>query len=477
MAEILTPDLCIIGAGSGGLPIAEGARAYGASVVLVERKSMGGGDLNAGGIPSKALIGSARHAHAMRTAAPFGIANDEPKINFRRVHDHIHETIDAIAPRHAISRYEALGVQVITAQASFVDKRTVKAGETLIRARRFIIATGSSPVVPDVPGLSSVPFFTTDTLFENTRKLSHLVIIGGGPAGVELAQAYRRLGAAVSIVEIGTALAGSDPELVAIALRRMREEGVAIHERTTITAIQQRPLGIGVVISSDGKEQTLDASHILVAAGRKPNLDDLDLAKANVGFEKANPSLPKLGANLKTSNGRVYIVGDATGGQQLTHAAAHQADLVLRNALFGFRAKFDASLVPVATYTDPEIAEVGLTEPQARARLGSGYKIVRASFADNDRARTNRDTEGLVKMVTDPSGRILGAGIVGAQAGEMIALFSFAVSNKLTARHLAAFVAPYPTLSEVAQRLGTEFSRERGASPWLQRLMALNRLF
>jgi pyruvate/2-oxoglutarate dehydrogenase complex dihydrolipoamide dehydrogenase (E3) component len=477
MAEILTPDLCIIGAGSGGLPVAEGARAYGASVVLVERKSMGGDDLNSGGIPSKALIGSARHAHAMRTAAPFGIANDEPKINFRRVHDHIHETIDAIAPRNAIARYEALGVQVINAEARFLDKRTVQAGETLIRARRFIIATGSSPVVPDVPGLSGVPFFTTDTLFENTRKLSHLVIIGGGATGVELAQAYRRLGASVSIIEAGTVLAGSDPELVAIALRRMREEGVAIHERTTITAIQQRPLGIGVVISSDGKEQTLDASHILVAAGRKPNLDDLDLAKANVGFDKANPLLPRLGANLKTSNGRVYIVGDATGGQQFTHAAAYQADLVLRNALFGFRTKFDASLVPNATYTDPEIAEVGLTEPQARARLGSRYKIIRASFADNDRARTNRDTEGLVKMVTDSSGRILGAGIVGAQAGEMIALFSFAVANKLNARHLAAFVAPYPTLSEIAQRLGTQFSRERGTSPWLQRLLAFSRLF
>lgn len=475
MAEILTPDLCIIGAGAGGLSVAEGARSLGASVVLIERGHLGGNRLDTGCIPSKALIGSARRAQAMRSAAPFGIANDEPKINFRRVHDYIHEVIDAVSPQDSIARYEALGVEVIGAEASFIDKRTVKAGETLVRARRFVIATGSRPIVPDIPGLSSVPYFTTDNLFESTRKLSHLVVIGGGAIGVELAQAYRRLGAAVTIVDTATVLNKSDPELVAVALGRMREEGVAIIERATVTAIQQRALGIGVVVKQDDREQTLDASHILVAAGRQPNLAGLDLAKANIRFDKAAARL-KVGSNLKTTNRRVYAIGDAAGGLQLTHVAEYQAGLVLRNALFGQQGRTRPEILPYAIYSDPEIAEVGLTEPQARTRLRSRYKVTRLSFAENDRARTGRDTAGLVKMITDPSGAILGAGIVGPHAGEMIALFSFAIANKLSARHLTAFVAPYPTLSEIAQRIGVEFYRGEGTSSWSRRLMAFTRM-
>jgi pyruvate/2-oxoglutarate dehydrogenase complex dihydrolipoamide dehydrogenase (E3) component len=384
--------------------------------------------------------------------------------------------IDAVSPQDSIARYEALGVEVIGAEASFIDNRTLKAGETPIRARRFVIATGSHPIVPDIPGLSSVPYFTTDNLFESTRKLSHLVVIGGGAIGVELAQAYRRLGAAVTIVEAATVLNKSDPELVALALRRMREEGVAIIERATITAIQKRALGIGVVVKQDDREQTLDASHILVAVGRQPNLAGLDLAKAKIRFEKSDAAQLKLGSNLKTTNRRVYAIGDAAGGLQFTHVAEYQAGLVLRSALLGLGGRTRPEILPYAIYTDPEIAEIGLTEPQARSRLKSRYKVTRLSFAENDRARTGRDTAGIVKMITDPSGAILGAGIVGPHAGEMIALFSFAIANRLSARHLTAFVAPYPTLSEIAQRIGAEFYREEGTSSWSRRLIAFTRM-
>jgi pyruvate/2-oxoglutarate dehydrogenase complex dihydrolipoamide dehydrogenase (E3) component len=477
MADILKPDLCIIGAGSGGLTVAAAARAFGASVVLVERGKMGGDCLNAGCVPSKALIASARVAHTLRNAARFGIANDEPRANFRAVHDHVQGVIAAIAPHDSIERFTALGADVIAAEGRFLDRRTLKAGETLIRARRFVIATGSRPKVPDIPGLGDVPYFTNETIFEHTAKLTHLVVIGGGPVGMELAQAYRRLGSQVTVIETAKALGRSDPELAEIALRQLREEGVDIREGTRVTEIIARSQGIGVRIAGPGGEpQILDASHILVATGRQASLDGLDLEKARVRRDPINKARLLVKDNLKTSNRRIYAIGDAAGGLQFTHAAGYQGGLVVRNAVFGLPVRKDDAMVPKAVFTDPEIAEVGLTEPQAKARFRTNYKVVRWSFAENDRARSLRQTQGVAKMITDRNGRIIGAGIVGPDAGELITLFSFAIANRLSARHLMAFVAPYPTLSEIAKRLGTEFYRDATANPWLQRLMALNRL-
>lgn len=477
MADILKPDLCIIGAGSGGLTVAAAARAFGASVVLIERGKMGGDCLNAGCVPSKALIASARVAHTMRHAARFGIANDEPRANFRAVSEHVQSVIESIAPHDSIERYEALGAEVIAAEGRFVDRRTLQAGETLIRARRFVIATGSRPAVPDIPGLADVPYFTNESIFAHTAKLSHLVVIGGGPVGIELAQAYRRLGSQVTVIETAKALGRSDPELAGIVLRQLREEGVDIREETRVTEIIARSQGIGVRIAGPGGEpQTLDASHILVATGRDANLDGLDLGKARVRRDPVNKGKLLVKSNLRTSNRRIYAIGDAAGGLQFTHVAGYQGGLVVRNALFGLPIRNDDGMVPKAVFTDPEIAEVGLTEPQAKARYKGNYKVVRWSFAENDRARTLRQGHGVAKMITDRSGRILGAGIAGPEAGELITLFSFAIANKLSARHLMAFVAPYPTLSEIAKRLGTEYFRDVTANPWLQRLMALNRL-
>jgi pyruvate/2-oxoglutarate dehydrogenase complex dihydrolipoamide dehydrogenase (E3) component len=476
MSERLTPDLCIIGAGSGGLTVAAAARAFGASVVLVERDKMGGDCLNAGCVPSKALIASGRVAQTMRDAARFGIMAEEPRPNFRAVHERIQSVIASIAPHDSIERFEALGVHVIAAEARFTDTRTVVAGDVTIRARRFVIATGSRPAIPDIPGLSQVPYFTNESIFENPYKLTHLVIIGGGPIGIELAQAYRRLGSQVSVVEAKTLLARSDPELSAIALDRLREEGIDLRAHTKVGEVIARGQGIGVrVISEAGVEEILDASHILVAAGRTANLDSLDLEKARIRRDAVNPGKLHVRTNLKTSNRRVYAIGDAAGGLQFTHMAGYQGGLVVRNALFGLPVRNDDTLIPRAVFSDPEIAEVGLTEPQARQRYKDRYKVVRWPFGENDRARTMGQTRGVAKMITDPRGRILGAGIVGPEAGELISIFSFAIANKLSARHLTAFVAPYPTLSEIAKRLGTEHFRDLAENPWLRRLMALNR--
>lgn len=475
MADILTPDLCVIGAGSGGLAVAETARAYGASVVLVEKARLGGNALYAGAVPARALVAAAAHAHAMRTGAELGITGDEPKINFRRVHDHVEQVIAALSPASAVARIEALGVDVLQGAARFISRRAIVVGDTEIRARRFVIATGAKLPVPAIPGLDAVPYFTSETILDNTRKLTHLVVIGGGPLGLELAQAYRRLGTEVTVVESGPMLAGFDAELAAVMLKRLAEEGVALRAHAGVSAIQPRSMGIGVVVRSGDADQLLDASHILVATERVPNLDGLELDKAGIRPSKADARLLHLSRGLKTSNSRVYAIGDAAGGQSV-QAAVRQAHVVVRNAMLGAVARPDALRVPRVVSTDPEIAEIGLSEQLARGRHGIGFQVTRWSFADSDRARSARQTYGLAKLITDRSGRILGAGVAGPGASELVALFSLAMAGGLTAGKLADFVAPYPSFAEIAVRLGEQFRRGEAEKPLLKQWIKLNKL-
>lgn len=470
MADILTPDLCVIGAGAGGLAAAEAAATFGASVLVVERGKLGGLSLNSASVPAKALLAASRQAQAMRSSNPFGITPEDPRINTRRVHDHLDQVITAIAPRDAEARLQALGIEVLKADARFVDPKTLSAGETLIRARRFVLATGARSVLPNIPGLETVPYFTTETIFDNTRKLTHLVVIGAGPIGLEIAQAYRRLGTDVTVVEAGQLLAQSDPELADIVLARLRDEGVDIRPNTAVTSILARSMGIGVAIKSGEAEQLLDASHILVATRRTPNLDGLDLDKAGIRRRKDDNSQLQLTPGLRTTNRRVFAVGDIAGGDQSVHLARQQGEQIAASVLFYLPVRQDSRLVPHVTYTDPELAEIGLSEAEARAKVKSGVIVTRWGFAENDRARADRNTFGTAKLITDKSGKILGAGIVGNGAGELIALFSLALSKKLTARDLMHFVAPYPTYAEIARRLGLEFHRGIGSNPLLRRI-------
>jgi pyruvate/2-oxoglutarate dehydrogenase complex dihydrolipoamide dehydrogenase (E3) component len=348
----------------------------------------------------------------------------------------------------------------------------------MVRARRFVLATGSRPRLPDIPGLTAVPFLTSDTVFALTEKPSHLAIIGGGPLGIELAQAHRRLGAAVTVIEAKTPLAGSDPELVEIALRRMQEEGVVIRSATNVVSVAQGAAGQGVDITlSQGETQeVISASHLLIATGRTPSVDELQLDKARIGRNPLDKSALDLRSGLRTSNRRVYAIGDVAGGQRFSEATAHEADAIVRNALLGRPLRHNRHRVPQATYCDPEIAEIGLTEPEAKKRLRDRYKVVRISFAENQRARAERQGLGLAKLMTDPTGRILGAGIVGSRADELISLFSFAIANGLSTQHLRAFVPAHPTFSEIARQLGAESDHGAARKPWRDRLMALNRL-
>ena len=474
MAKILTPDICVIGGGSGGLSVAAAAASFGVRVVLVERGRMGGDCLNYGCVPSKALIAAAKQAHIMRNGAAFGIADVEPEIDYRAVHRHVHEVIAAIAPNDSVERFTALGVRVIQAEGRFVDRRTLLAGEFEIRARRFVVATGSRPTIPAIPGLDTVDYLTNETIFDLTRRPGHLIVVGGGAVGMELAQAYRRLGSKVTVIEAARALGAQEPELAAIVLKQMREEGVAIHELAKADAVERRGrTGIRLHVRTEDNPLVVDGTHLLLAAGRTANIAGLDLEKAGVACDTRGP---KVDDRLRTGNRRIYAIGDASGSLQFTHVANYHAGLVIRAMLFRLPAREKRQIIPQAIFTDPEIARVGLTEEEA-AKGGKAIRVLRWPYAENDRARTERRTSGHIKLVTDAKGRILGAAIVGADAAELIAIWGLAIARNMKVHDIAGMVMPYPTMSEIGKRAAIAYFVAATRKKPVRRLVSFLRLF
>ncbi len=468
MAILLQPDICVIGAGSGGLTIAAAAASFGVSVVLIEKGKMGGDCLNYGCVPSKALIAAGKAADAMRHANKFGIKSVEPDVDFKAVHDHVHAVINAIAPNDSVERFTALGVKVIEAAGKFIDKNTVEAGQFHIKARRFVIATGSSAFVPPISGLSDVEYFTNETLFEQTKRPQKLIIIGGGPIGMEMAQAHLRLGSEVTVIEGAKALGKDDPELANVVLERLRADGVVILEETKVVSVERRSKNI-IRVHTEGRDGSvaIDGSHILVAAGRKANVDGLGLEAANIKFDRRGITV---GNDLRSSNRRVYAVGDVAGGLQFTHVAGYQAGLVVRALLFRLPIKNQTRHIPWATYTDPELANVGMTEADAR-KANIALNVLRWPYSENDRAQAERKTSGLIKIITDRKGRILGAGIAGAGAGEMINLWSLAVAKNMSVRDIAGYVPPYPTMAEIGKRAAVSFYAPQTRKPLVRKIV------
>jgi pyruvate/2-oxoglutarate dehydrogenase complex dihydrolipoamide dehydrogenase (E3) component len=471
MSERLTPDVCVVGGGSAGLVVAAGAAQLGLDVVLIERALMGGDCLNFGCVPSKALIAAAKAAQAQRSGGAFGIAPVEPRVDFARVMDHVAETIAAIAPNDSVERFEKLGVRVLKEEARFVGRTEMQAGPHRIASKRIVLATGSRAALPPIPGLANTPHFTNETIFANRTLPAHLLIIGGGPIGIEMAQAFRRLGSQVTVLEAATFLPKDDPELATIVAARLREEGVDLRDGVKIDRIERSSDGI-VAVLGDGTR--LAGSHLLVAAGRTPVTEGLDLDKAGVAHTKHGITVD---ASLRTSNRNVWAIGDCNGLYAFTHMAGYEASLFIRGALFRAPAKVDAAIVPWATYSDPELAQVGLGERAAREKHGDGIKVLRWKFDENDRAQAERATDGLVKVITDGRGRILGVAIVGPQAGELIQPWCLAISRRLKVSALASFVPPYPTLGEAGKRAaGSYFTetlfgpRTRGLVRFLARL-------
>lgn len=473
MARRIETDICVIGAGSGGLTVAVGAARMGAETVLVERGPMGGDCLNAGCVPSKAMIAAARAAEGVRRARAFGVDGGEPAIDFARANDHVLGAIAAIRPMDSQERMEGLGIRVVRESARFTGPDEVRAGDLAIRARRFVVATGSRPAIPPIPGLTEVPFLTNETVFGNRTRPAHLGIIGAGPIGAELAQAHARLGSRVTVMDKAALLSREDPELSHVVRVALLRDGIDLRENARIVRVERSGAGIVVVLRDGEGERPIAVTHLLVATGRQPNIEDLDLAVA--GIEHSERGI-RVDAGLRTTNRRVFAVGDVVGGPQFTHLASHHAAVVLRRILFRLPARVREDIVPSVTYTDPEIARVGLTEAEARERFRD-VRVLRWRFDETDRGRTDRQTEGLVKVVTRGRGRILGAGIVGPQAGELIHLWCLALSEGLGIGAVAGMVAPYPTLGEASRRAAGEYFAPILFGRWTRRFTGFLRRF
>ena len=467
MVQLIEPDICVIGAGSGGLSVAAASAQLGVKVVLIEKGKMGGDCLNYGCVPSKAMIAAAKQAHLMSAGEKFGIKAEVASVNFKKVHDHIHDVIASIAPTDSVERFTGLGVKVIEAEGTFKDRRTVLAGDYEIKARRFVIATGSSAGVPPISGLEKVPYLTNETIFDNTRKPAHLIIIGGGPIGMELAQAHRRLGSEVTVLEMFAPLAKDDPELTAIVLDQVQRDGVNIRSGITVQHVSVRGKGVRVTITEQDKSIEIDGSHLLIAAGRKPNLSGLNLEAAGVEY---TPRGIEVNSQLKTTNRKIYAIGDVAGSLQFTHVANYHAGIVIRSAIFRLPVKVNTDIVPWVTYTDPELAHVGLDEVAAKKRFGD-IRILRWPYAENDRATAERKTDGMVKVITTTKGKILGASIVGQSAGELIQPWVLAITKGLKIGAMTSIIVPYPTLGEINKRVSYGFYTDRLSSPWLKRII------
>ncbi len=463
-------DIAVIGGGSAGLSVAAAAAQFGEKVVLFEKGEMGGDCLNYGCVPSKSLIAASKVAHAQRSSSHYGVAAVEPKVDFAKVMDYVQSVIDKIAPHDSQERFEKLGVTVVRAPAKFVSPHEIEAGGKTYTARKFVIATGSRAGVPPIPGLKDVSYFTNENIFKNRVLPKHLIVIGGGPIGLELSQAHRRLGSQVTVLEAFQPLAKDDPELTSIVLDALKADGIDIRAQVTITEIRKSKPGIDVVLK-DG--EVVSGSHLLVAAGRVPNIEGLNLEAAGIEYTKRGVTVDQ---GLRTTNKKVYAAGDVAGGLQFTHVAGYHAGLIIRNALFKLPVKNRSDIIPWVTYTDPELSHVGLTEADARKTLGEGAKVLRWHFAENDRAQAEGKTKGMIKVVLGKKGRIIGASIVGPQAGELIAPWALAVSQGLKISAFANVVLPYPTLSEIGKRAAITNYSGLAQKPLLRRALGFLKL-
>lgn len=481
MAEF---DIAVIGAGSAGLSVANAAARLGLRTVIVERAEMGGDCLNAGCVPSKALLAAGRAAQAARGAGRFGVGLGEPAIDWPAVRAHVRGAIAAIAPVDSQERYEELGCVVLRGMARFVAPDalavTQPGGERRLTAGRIVVAAGSRPVVPKVPGLADVPYLTNETLFGLEERPGHLVVLGGGSIGLEMAEAHAALGCRVSVVEQGRVAAHEDPALADVVRAALLRLGVAVIEGVAVAAAERDGEGVALVLA-DGRR--VAGSHLLVAAGRRPSLDGLGLEAGGVRFSERGVAVDR--ALRSVSNRRVYAAGDVadvagTGPLGFTHLAGHHAGVVVRGAVFRLPARV-SRVVPRVTYTSPELAQVGLTEEEARA-AGHEVEVLRWDMAENDRAVCEADTRGLALLVVSRGqlkggglrgGRLLGVGIAAPHAGETIGLWALALGQRVGLAALAGMIVAYPTRAEAGRRAAGNFYTPRLFSERTRRLARL----
>lgn len=438
-------DVIVIGGGAGGLTAAGGCALFGLKVALIEKGAMGGECLNNGCVPSKALISSARRAAEARGGQRQGVVLAAPQVDWAGVHAHIHGAIASIAPHDSQQRFEEMGCEVFRDFAQVTDRHTVLVAGRTLTAPRIVLATGSAPAVPEIKGLADVAYLTNENLFELTELPGHLLIIGGGAIGMEMGQGFRRLGSEVTIINPGPLMARDDPDSVAVVVSRMNAEGVRFVDGKVAAVSGQQ--GAACVETENG--DVLAGTHILVAAGRKARV-------AGFGLEKLGVALGSNGiavdARRRTSIKNIYAIGDCRDGPRLTHVSGYEGSNVALEIATGLPTKVDWRALPWCTYTSPEVAQIGLTETEARQKHGDAVTVVREGFDHNDRAVSEGDTAGHMKLVLKGR-KVLGASIVGHNAGEMLLPLGQAITGKSSTFALGSAIIAYPTRSELTKAL------------------------
>ena len=468
-------DLVIIGGGSGGLVVASAAAQLKAKVALVEKNKLGGDCLWYGCVPSKSLIHAARVAYEVKNGSRYGIYTNSPEINFAEANGHVQKVIAAIEPHDSPERFEGLGVEVIFGSGQFIDKKTFEVNGRKLKARNFVISTGSRPAIPPVPGLKEAGYLTNEQVFSLSERPDSLAVIGAGPIGCELGQSFHRLGAQVTIISSrDRILPKEDLDAAAVVEKQLESEGISIIKNARVKQVE---LIEGKKYLQAGKEKIV-TDEILVSAGRTPNVESLNLEAAGVEYDKHGI---KVNAKLQTTNPRIYGCGDVIGGYQFTHVAAHEAVVVIQNALFFPTKKVDYRVIPWATFTEPELARVGLSEQQAKERYGDDVYVLKQNFAGVDRAQAEGATNGFGKIITRGNGEILGAHLVGPSAGELIHEIVLAMSYKLKVSALTG-IHIYPTLSEVNSKAALllkkqTYAQNKGLQNFLSKFFGLLRSF
>ncbi len=454
-----TYNLVVIGAGTAGLVTAAGCVALGARVALIERHQMGGDCLNFGCVPSKALISSARLLQRMRQAERWGLEKAEPAFDFKKVFAAMRAARAELAPLDSQKRFESLGVDVFRGEASFLSPHEIVVGEDRLRARNFIIATGSRAAVPDAIGASQVPYFTNETIFDQLEeKPEDLLVLGGGPVGCELGQMFSRLGVKVTILQRGPRLLDKEDPVVSDFVRTtLEEEGVRVLTDFELEEAQNSARGITL----RGAKNKVTGAVLLIAAGRQPNVENLNLSRAHVAFTSGGVTVDQY---LETTERGIYAIGDVIGQLQFTHVADYHARIAIRNTLVPFRflrQKIDRSVVPWCTYLDPEVATVGLPENAAK-KEGIEYDLIEQEMKTVDRAVLERAETGFARVLVRPgSDQVLGATIVGEHAGELIQEFVLAMKHGIGLKKIAATIYAYPTFASLVLKTAEKLNKKR----------------
>ena len=463
-------DICVIGGGSAGLVVAAGGASLGAKVVLVEKHLLGGDCLNYGCVPSKALLHSAKVAHTMHNAGRYGIEPANPYINITNVMQRVRNVIKTIEVHDSPERFRGMGIDVVFGSGRFTSSDTFQVNDRTITAKHFVIATGSRPAIPGIVGIDKVPCLTNETVFSINEQIPDLIVLGGGPIGIEMTQAFCRLGSRVQVVELGNRiLPREDADLAEVVAKQLQQEGVTFHLGHGAQGVTHTDGKIYLVLKApDGQQAKIEGSHLLIAVGRQSNIEGLGLEVADVQTERGRIVTDQ---RLRTTNKRIFACGDVVGPYLFTHMAEHHAGIVLRNAIFRLPTKIEERVIPWCTFSDPELARVGLSETEAQ-RQGIPHKVYKFPFKDIDRAQTEGATEGFAKIITDPKGRLLGAALVGPNAGELIHEYVLAIAKRMKTSDLSGIIHIYPTLSQINRRVADARMKE-GLTPMAKKWIKL----